>query len=152
MIFGSRLLWFPVLIARNFVTDEIHLWRSKISSQMDFICVFFSEIHKWSVDVDKKIVIRTKKHIDKIHRWSVDLISTYNKEGETTQTRSTDDLWTSVYDKDGERACDTDEIHRSSVDLVCAHNNEGHYCGVITVVVKLVLELPTLWRHWRQSW
>ena len=40
-----------------------------------------------------------------------------HKEGETTQTRFTDDLWTSVYDKDGECAYDTNDIHRSSGDV-----------------------------------
>ena len=49
----------------------------------------------------------------------MDLISTYHtthKEGDTTQTRFTDDLWTSVYNTDGECAYDTNNIHRSSVD------------------------------------
>ena len=52
-----------------------------------------------------------------------------DKEGETAQTRSTDDPWTSVYNKDRKNAFVTDKIHRSSVDLVCMYNKEGHNQG-----------------------
>ena len=136
-------------------TDDIHRWSVDVvcvdfpslwcfsSSQTKFICDntkklmqtkfvcddFLSHIHRWSVDVNKKIAIRTEKHTDKIHRWSVDLISTYctiHKEGETTQTRFTDDLWTSIENKDRECVCDTNNMHRSSVDLICTHHKDWH--------------------------
>ena len=55
------------------------------------------------------------------------LISMHDKEDKTTQTRSTDDLWTSADDKDGECACETDKIHRPSVDVICMYNKEGPY-------------------------
>ena len=82
---------------------------------------------------------------DKIHRSSVDLVCALDKEGqkegETTQTRSTYDLWKSVYDKDGECACDRREILRSSLDLVCVHNNVSLLCDQSRSNVLVILRL-----------
>ena len=66
--------WNPSATVQNFVTDGFYLW------------FFFVEIHRWYVDVDKKIVIRMEKHTDKIHSWSVDLsLRTIRKEKQHRQ-------------------------------------------------------------------
>ena len=60
---------FPILVVffssqTNFVCDD-----TKKATQTKLVCVnFFSYIHRWSVDVNKKIAIRTEKQTDKIHR------------------------------------------------------------------------------------